>query len=990
MSKNIPPERRAAQRTAPLPVPAPAVTSDSADESVISKPGFPVVGLGASAGGLAAFEAFFSGMPADVEPGMAFVLVQHLAPDHKSILVDLIRRYTRMQVFEVEDGMPVQVNCAYIIPPNRDMAFLGGTLQLLDPVAPRGQRLPIDFFFSTLAQDQHERAIGIVLSGTGSDGTLGVRAIKGEGGMVMAQSPDSTEYDGMPRSAIATGLVDYQLPAVEMAKQLMAYAAHAYGHGGPTALTTSPKSESALKKIFILLRAQTRHDFSGYKPSTIQRRIERRMAVQQIRKIEDYIKFLQNTPPELEALFRDLLIGVTNFFRDPEAFQVLEKQVIPKLFANKRADAVIRIWSTGCSTGEEAYSLAILLQERMEVLRQSYAIQIFATDIDNQAIAVARVGVYPASIAADVSPERLARFFVAEPGGQTYRVHKGIRDMLVFSEQDLVKDPPFSKLDLISCRNLLIYLGADLQKKLIPLFHYALNPGATLFLGTSEGIGNFDDLFSPLDRKAKLYQRKDSLLGLQRSLAGRFLPNVGAAKAGSGRDSEKTGFPVKLPLRELTERALLQQVVAAGLLVNAQGDILYLHGRSGLYLEPAQGESGANNILKMAREGLGPALSTALHQARTSGSSVRSQSLRVKTNGHYSQIDLCVSPLPANPLANPETPLFLVVLQESAQQTIDPLPTRAAPAAGASAAELDLETRLSTLLQELRIKDEYLQSSREELESSTEELKSSNEEMQSVNEELATVNTELQIKVTDLSRVNDDMSNLLAGTGIGTVFVDHQLRILRFTPAASSVINLIAGDVGRPVAHIVSNLVAYDTLVTDVRMVLNTLVAKEVEVKTLDDKWYKLRIQPYRTLDNVIEGAVISFIDITEIVHTREALRLANEQLRMAVVLRDASDAITVQDPEGRTLAWNPGAERLYGWSEAEALLMNVHQRIPPALQATALKTLSELSQSKVLQPYQTQRLNKAGALLEVSITSTALRNATGQLYAIATTERAH
>ena len=1010
MSKNTPPQRRAAQRTAPLPVPAPAVTSDSVDESPSIKPGFPVVGIGASAGGLAAFEAFFSGMPADVEPGMAFVLVQHLAPDHKSILVELIRGYTRMQVFEVEDGMPVQINCAYIIPPNRDMAFLGGTLQLLDPVAPRGQRLPIDFFFSSLAQDQHERAIGIVLSGTGSDGTLGVRAIKGEGGMVMAQSPDSTEYDGMPRSAIATGLVDYQLPAVEMAKQLMAYAAHAYGHGGPTALTTSPKSESALKKIFVLLRAQTRHDFSGYKPSTIQRRIERRMAVQQIRKIEDYVKFLQNTPPELEALFRDLLIGVTNFFRDPEAFQVLEKQVIPKLFANKRADAVIRIWSTGCSTGEEAYSLAILLQERMEVLRQSYAVQLFATDIDSQAIAVARIGIYPASIAADVSPERLARFFVAEPGGQAYRIHKGIRDMLVFSEQDLIKDPPFSKLDLISCRNLLIYLGADLQKKLIPLFHYALQPGAALFLGTSEGIGNFDDLFSPLDRKAKLYQRKDSSLGLPRTLAGRFLPNVSAAKAGSGRDSAKTEFPVKLPLRELTERALLQQVVAAGLLVNAKGDILYLHGRSGLYLEPAQGESGANNILKMAREGLVPALSTALHQARTSGSSVRSQSLRVKTNGHYSQIDLCVSPLPANPLANPETPLFLVVLQESAQQTIDPLHTLSAPAAGASAAELDLETRINTLLQELRIKDEYLQSSREELESSTEELKSSNEEMQSVNEELqstneeletskeelqsvneelATVNTELQIKVTDLSRVNDDMSNLLAGTGIGTVFVDHQLRILRFTPAASSVINLIAGDVGRPVAHIVSNLVAYDTLVTDVRMVLNTLVAKEVEVRTLDDKWYKLRIQPYRTLDNVIEGAVISFIDINEIVHTREALRLANEQLRMAVVLRDASDAITVQDLEGRTLAWTPGAERLYGWSEAEALLMHVQERIPPALQATALKTLSELSQAKIIQPYQTQRLNKAGALLEVSITSTALRNAAGQLYAIATTERA-
>ena len=1010
MSKNTPPERRAAQRTAPLPVPAPAVTSDSADESVISKPGFPVVGLGASAGGLAAFEAFFSGMPADVEPGMAFVLVQHLAPDHKSILVDLIRRYTRMQVFEVEDGMPVQINCAYIIPPNRDMAFLGGALQLLDPVAPRGQRLPIDFFFTSLAQDQRERAIGIVLSGTGSDGTLGVRAIKGEGGMVMAQTPDSTEYDGMPRSAIATGLVDYQLPAAEMAKQLMAYAAHAYGRGTQVAHIASPKAESALKKIFVLLRAQTRHDFSGYKPSTIHRRIERRMAVQQISAIEDYVKFLQETPPEVEALFRDLLIGVTNFFRDPEAFSVLETRVIPKLFVDKRGDAVIRVWSTGCSTGEEAYSLAILLQERMEVLRQSFPVQIFATDIDSQAIAVARAGIYPASIAADISPERLARFFVAEPGGQSYRIHKGLRDMLVFSEQDLIKDPPFSKLDLISCRNLLIYLGADLQKKLIPLFHYALNPGATLFLGTSEGIGSFDDLFNPLDRKAKLYQRKDSLLGLQRTLAGRFLPNVTAAAVGSATDNGKSAFPVKLPLRELTERALLQQVIAAGVLVDSHGDILYLHGRSGLYLEPAQGEAGTNNILKMAREGLRPALSTALHQARTSGTSVRSHNLNVKTNGHFSQVNLCVSPLAGDPQSSPETPLFLVVLEESAQQSVELQRTRGALAEGASAAELDAEARINALYQEIRIKDEYLQSSREELESSTEELKSSNEEMQSVNEELqstneeletskeelqsvneelATVNTELQIKVTDLSRVNDDMNNLLAGTGIGTVFVDHQLRILRFTPAASSVINLIAGDIGRPVAHIVSNLVGYSTLVADVRMVLNTLVAKEVEVRTLDDKWYKLRIQPYRTLDNVIEGAVISFIDINEMVHTREALRLANEQLRMAVVLRDASDAITVQDLQGRTLAWNPGAERLYGWSEAEALLMNVHERIPPALQATALKTLSELSQAKVLQPYQTQRLNKAGALLEVSITSTALRNATGQLYAIATTERA-
>jgi two-component system CheB/CheR fusion protein len=403
---------------------------------------FPIVGIGASAGGLRAFEAFFSGMPADTDPGMAFVLVQHLAPDHKSILTDLIRRYTRMQVFEVEDGMQVKPNCAYIIPPNRDMAFLHGALQLLEPATPRGQRMPIDFFFRSLAHDQRERAICIVLSGTGSDGTLGVRAIKGEGGMAMAQNPESTEYDGMPRSAIATGLVDYELPAAEMPAQLIAYVAHAFGKHPRAATIQTPSAESALKKIFILLRAQTGHDFSQYKPNTINRRIERRMAVQQVVTIDGYVKYLQQSPAEVEALFRDLLIGVTNFFRDPEAFKAIEDQVIPKLFAGKPAGAVVRIWVPGCSTGEEAYSIAILLQEHLEALQQSYTVQVFATDIDSQAIATARTGTYPASITADISPERLARFFTADPGGSAYRIHKGIRDRLVFSEQNVIKDPP--------------------------------------------------------------------------------------------------------------------------------------------------------------------------------------------------------------------------------------------------------------------------------------------------------------------------------------------------------------------------------------------------------------------------------------------------------------------------------------------------------------------------------------------------------------------
>jgi two-component system CheB/CheR fusion protein len=484
------------------PTSAPASRADSdtrtgiGDADVPSGCGFPVVGIGASAGGLAAFEAFFSGMPAGADPGMAFVLVQHLAPDHKSLLTDLIRRYTRMRVFEVEDGMAVQRNCAYIIPPNRDMALLNGTLQLMEPSAPRGRRLPIDFFFQSLAQDQRERAIGIILSGTGSDGTIGIRAIKDEGGMVLAQKPDSTGYDGMPRSAIGTGLVDFQLVPSEMPAQLIAYVTHAYGENPLPAVTPTPDAENALNKIFIVLRAQTGHDFSNYKPTTIHRRIERRMAVQQIETIGDYVKVLQQMPSEAEALFRDLLIGVTGFFRDPEAFKLLEEQVLPKILASKPLGGSIRVWSPGCSTGEEAYSIAILLRERLEELKQGCKVQVFATDIDSQAISSARAGIYPVGIAADVGQERLERFFTSVPDGSAYRIHKGIRDMLVFSEQNVIKDPPFSKVDLISCRNLLIYMGGELQKKIIPMFHYALNPGGYLFLGTSETIGGCTDLFA--------------------------------------------------------------------------------------------------------------------------------------------------------------------------------------------------------------------------------------------------------------------------------------------------------------------------------------------------------------------------------------------------------------------------------------------------------------------------------------------------------------
>ena len=994
----------------------PAVSLNGMPQTPVALPpaDFPVVGIGASAGGLAAFEAFFSGMPADVDPGMAFVLVQHLAPDHKSLLVDLIRRCTRMQVFEVADGMVVKPNCAYIIPPNHDMAFLNGTLELLEPTAPRGQRLPIDFFFRSLAQDQHERAIAIVLSGTGSDGTLGVRAIKGASGMVMAQTPESAEFDGMPRSVIATGLVDYELPPAEMPARLITYAAHAFGKLSRHAPGVATLAQGALSKIFILLRAQTGHDFSQYKPTTIHRRIERRMAVHQIATMGGYIKYLQQTPSEVEALFRDLLIGVTNFFRDPEAFAVLEAQIIPRLFEDKPAGGTIRVWVTGCSTGEEAYSIAILLQERMEALKTSYTVQVFATDIDAQAIATARMGLYPASIAADITPERLARFFAVDPGDNGYRVHKSIRDMLVFSEQDLIKDPPFSRLDLISCRNLLIYMGLDLQKRIIPLFHYALKPGGKLFLGTSEGIGEFGELFAVVDRKAKLYQRKEDFAGMQRAMLIRTLSpplqSPGSiAGAGLHRGSGKVARPASPTLRELTERTLLREVVPAGALVDGHGNLLYLHGRTGLYLEPSPGEAGVSNILNMAREGLRPGLAAALHKAAVSDERVRAAGLRVKTNGHFTRVNLSVLPLangPADAADTPETRLYLVILEEAPAAEVDEDPATKPRGAGSGASD---RARIEALTEELRAKDEYLQSTHEELETSNEELKSSNEEMQSVNEELqstneeletskeelqsvneelATVNTELLTKVADLSRANNDMNNLLAGTGIATVFVDHQLRILRFTPSAAEIINLIAGDVGRPVSHIVSNLVGYSDMVADVRVVLKTLVSRAIDVRTAAGKWYAMRIQPYRTIDNVIEGAVITFVDISDIKRVEAALAAANKGLRLAVVVRDAHDAITVQDLDGRTIAWNPGAERLYGWSEAEALALHANERIPASLRTSEMAVVRQLGQAETLAPYRTQRIHKDGSMVDISMTATSLVNEAGQMYAIATTER--
>jgi two-component system, chemotaxis family, CheB/CheR fusion protein len=982
------------------------------------QPHFPIVGIGASAGGLAAFEHFFSGILRKQDIGMAFILVQHLAPDHKSLLPDLIKHFTSLPVFLVEDGMYVRPNSVYINPPNSSMALFGGCLQLMEPAEPRGLRLPIDFFFNSLAHEQKDRAIGIVLSGAGSDGTAGIHAIKEVGGVVLAQEPGSAEFQSMPTSAIETGLVDFVLAPDKMAEKILSYTTQvSHQPISPLALA-GQNTDLAMNKIFTLIRLKTGHDFSKYKPSTLYRRVERRMAVHEIIKLGDYLKFLQQSPNEVEALFYDLLIGVTHFFRDVEVFNALEQEIIPSLFSGKPTGSIIRIWSAGCSTGEEAYSLAILMQEHIEALRQSFTIQIFATDLDPRSINTARSGIFSSNTMTDISPERLTRFFTLVPNQGKYRITKNIRDMMIFSPHSLIKDPPFSKIDLLSCRNLLIYLSAELQKKLIPILHYALKPGGYLMLGNSEGIGDFEDHFTVIDRKNKLYQRKQIPVSSITKLS------IGFTIPQETNKPDSTHIPTtifenkptkkgKRTLRNLTEQTLLQHYAPASALVNAQGDIFYLHGRTGMYLEPVAGEASPNNILKMAREGLYSTLAATLHQVATTQILTSVPNVRVKTNGHFTLVNIKIIPLAMNLATELEPKFYLVSLEESKGNPVAQDETTSTFRNSENVAlnsTLDPTARIASLEQQIQAKDEYIQATHEELESSNEELKSSNEEMQSVNEELqstneeletskeelqsvneelATVNAELQAKVQNLSEVNGDMNNLLAGTGIATLFVDHQLQIMRFTPSASDIINVIKSDEGRPIAHLMTNILNYPDFIIDIQSVLDTLVPKERDVETKEGRWYRMRMQPYRTLDNVIRGAVISFIDISVQKKVEVDLAKATDMLRLAIVVRDAHDAITVQDLEGRILAWNPGATRIYGWSEDEALKMHVQDRIPVNQRQEAIKKLLQLSQGEILESYRANRLTKTGKTIPVSIISTALLNMEKHIYAIATTERA-
>ena len=867
---------------------------------------FPIVGIGSSAGGLEALEQFLGSVPDKC--GMAFIVIQHLDPTRKGLMPELLQRITEMKVMQAKDRAKIQADCVYVIPPDKDMSILHGVLHLFEPSASRGLRLPIDFFLRSLAQDQLRNSIGVILSGMGSDGTLGLREIRENAGLTLVQDPASAKFDSMPRSAIDAGLADFVAPAHDLPGKIIEYLGRPLISSKPEA-TEDPKLRSALEKVLILLRSRTGHDFSAYKNNTLYRRIERRMGIHQLPKIKAYVQYLQGNPQELDLLFKELLIGVTSFFRDPTAWETLRETSLPALMA-ARLSGPLRAWVAGCSTGEEAYSLAIVLKEASDSLKpgKHFKIQIFASDLDRDAIEKARSGVYLPNIAQDVSPDRLQRFFIRE--GDGYRVRYDLREMVIFSSHSLILDPPFTKLDVLSCRNLLIYLTPEMQKKLFPIFHYSLNPDGILFLGTSETVGAHTDLFDTVDGSSRIFRRTRSAL---RPAPIDFPSSFGEA-APDGKAPRRPKSKPPQSLQALAEQIVVQRYAPATVLVDDKGNILHISGRTGKYLEPAAGKANWN-LFAMAREGLRYELGAGFEKALREPGPVNLRRLKIDggTTHHYA--DLTIERLQTDD----ELDGMVIIAFTDVPA---PEETKTAPDAAADTpasrrlAEVEGDARrfraelqstreeMQFSQEELRSTNEELQSTNEEMQSTNEELTTSKEEMQSLNEELQTVNAELQGKIDELSRANNDMNNLLNSTDVATLFLDNELKVRRFTTPATKIIKLIPGDEGRPITDLASELL-YPGLSADAREVLSKLSSMEKSVRSRDGRWFTARLVPYRTLDNHIDGVVITFWDISEAKKLEAALRKAQSKLetrlaKQSIKTEDAKAALSDQRSRSR------------------------------------------------------------------------------------------
>jgi two-component system CheB/CheR fusion protein len=868
---------------------------------------FLVVGIGASAGGIKALKEFFTHVQAT--SGMAYVVILHLSPEHESLLAEVLQQTALIPVTQVNGRVHIEPNHVYVIPPNQSLSMNDGHLVLSAIKRVEERRAPVDIFFRTLAESRGEHAVCVILSGTGPNGSMGLKRVKEKGGVCIVQEPTEAEYSDMPRNSIATGLVDYVLPVAKIPAKI-----NGYKEGlGTVQLPVDPQArvetdEQALRDIFTQLRVRTGHDFSNYKRATVMRRIERRINLHELPDLLTYARFFREQPEEARALLKDLLISVTNFFRDHEAFAALERTVVPALFAGRSSENAVRVWVAGCATGEEAYSVAMLLAEQTADLLNAPQIQVFATDIDEWAIAKARDGLYTGADIADISPERLRRFFIKEDDG--YRVRRELRELVLFAVHNLIKDPPFSHLDLVSCRNLLIYLNRTAHQRVMEILHFALNPGSYLFLGTAESPDGTSELFLTLDKEAHIYQSRAIAPHLNFSAPDLLaLPQI-RQQAREGRMQE-TGIAERPSYAALHQR-LLEQYAPPSVIINEEYEILHLSERAGHYLQMAGGEP-SHNVLKLVRPELRLELRTALYQAVQNRTNVEARGLRLRVEDRTQTINLLVKPvLRDGDLARG----FILVVFEEALDATTRLPGPEEAVSPVESAALHLEEELlraksqlrvtveqyETQTEELKASNEELQAMNEELRTTAEELETSKEELQSVNEELATVNQELKIKIEELSQANNDFRNLMASTEIGTVFLDRLLHVKLFTPRACDIFNLIPADLGRPLSDITSKL-KDSNLLADIELAFGRLQPIEREVETSNGRVYLRQSLPYRTADDHINGVVLTFVDITERKRAEEDLRGAHEELEQHVQertqeLADTNEALRIEADE--------------------------------------------------------------------------------------------
>lgn len=953
------------------------------DNTVNSKSDqFPIVGIGASAGGLEAMEQFFGNMPPDC--GMAFVVIQHLDPDHKGIMPELLQRITKMQVVIVNDRLKIKPNCVYVIPPNKSMSILNGALHLFEPIETRGLRLPIDFFFRSLAEDKQDQGIGIILSGMGSDGSMGVKAIKENGGIVLAQEPSSAKFDSMPRSAIEAVTVDIIAPACELPAKLLRIRKVAISMGEAPELE---KDNSSLEKIIILLRIKTGNDFSQYKKNTLYRRVERRMGIHQISKIASYVRYLQENPTEIDILFKELLIGVTNFFRDTELWEHLKESVLPKMFADFPQRHVIRAWVPACSTGEEAFTLAMIFKEAVEKQNKNnnFTFQIFATDLDSGAIEQARKGIYPVNIEADVNPERLARFFIKTDN--QYRIISEIREMVVFAPQNIIKDPPFTKLDILSCRNMLIYMSADLQNKLISLFHYSLNANGILILGSAESNSNHKDFFSTINSRLRVYQK----LGTIKQDEFINFPTA-FAKTTTNNTDKITMAKVPDNIQSITDNLILQQYSPASVLVNFQGDIIYLTGNTGKYLTPAAGKASFN-IFTMAREGLRNELPTAFRKAMQNYEIVHLHNVKVGTNGGTLIVNISLQQI-ENPSAIKgkilivfsDVPLDKQNIKKNKSEKSDGSPLQIELEQEIQRLAEDLQTtheEMQTSQEELKSTNEELQSSNEELQSANEELTTSKEEMQSLNEELQTVNVELQSKIDDSLRASNDIRNLLNNSEIATLFLDRDLKIRQFTSHATKIYKLLQSDIGRHFTDL-SDKLNYPEMLSDTKEVLRTLLYSEKTISSEDGSFYTIRIMPYCTLDNKIEGLVITFIDVTKAKQLENALNKTHQILKSFI--HKVPSVIIGLSANGQIIEFNQEAEEVFERKRIDVIDRNYFELfIPKNLREKVEADMKQLLSESSLNRFENLVKSASGKQLKIEWTAHQLFDDKGLLTGIIT-----